>query len=61
MGKEPKPQERLQRMRAMFLEGRAILAEDYKHFAGVSQPGASTRQNRGRGKLAGPTVRQGQE
>ena len=37
MSKEdPKPEERLRRMQAMFADDRAILAEDYAHFTGIS-------------------------
>ena len=42
---EPKPEERLRRMREMFAEDLTILAEDYEHFAGVSPQDAPKPRN----------------
>ena len=51
--KLPKPEERMRRMREMFSENLAILAEDYEFFAGVNLPDVATRPNRGCDKSAG--------
>ena len=41
-----KPVERLTRMRTMFADEQAILAEDYEHFTGVSPQGAANLQSK---------------
>lgn len=46
MSNDPKPEERMRRMREMFAKDLTILAEDYEHFSGVSL-GASSRRNKG--------------
>lgn len=43
---QPKPEDRLRRMRETFSEDLSILAEDYEHFTGVSPQDAPTRQNK---------------
>ena len=52
---EPKPEERLRRMRESFAEDLSILAEDYEHFTGFSPQDASIRQSKGSGKSEEPS------
>ena len=42
---EPKPEDRLRRMRETFSEDLSILAEDYEHFTGVSPQDVPKRRN----------------
>ena len=51
----PKPEERMRRMRETFSEDLSILAEDYEHFTGVSPQDAPTRQNTGSRKSEEPS------
>lgn len=44
---EPKPEERLRRMRETFSEDLSILAEDYEYFTGVNPQDAPKPPNTG--------------
>lgn len=44
---DPKPEERLRRMRETFSNDLSILAEDYEHFTGVNPQDAPTARNTG--------------
>jgi hypothetical protein len=52
MSTEPKPEERMRRMREMFAKDLTILAEDYEHFTGVSPQDAPTPRSKARRKSA---------
>lgn len=43
---DPKPEERLRRMREMFAKDLTILAEDYEHFTGIIPQDAPTPRNK---------------
>jgi hypothetical protein len=45
MKPEPKPEERLRRMRETFSQDLSILAEDYEYFTGVSPQDVPKPQN----------------
>ena len=53
---DPKPEERMRRMREMFSKDLTILAEDYEHFTGVNPQDAPTGPNKGLRKSAGPSA-----
>ena len=56
--KSPKPEERLRQMQAMFAKDRAILAEDYAHFTGISPQDAAIRRSKAPRKSAEPSAQQ---